>query len=43
MTFPRGKDLGSAILFWSCAVVLWGGLAAVVVWFVVARLRPWFA
>jgi hypothetical protein len=40
MTFPRGKDLGSAILFWSCAVLLWGGLAAVVVWFFVARLRP---
>jgi hypothetical protein len=40
MVFPRGKDLGSAILFWSSAVLLWGGLAAVVVWFVVARLRP---
>jgi hypothetical protein len=40
MTFPRGKDLGSAILFWSCAVLLWGGLAAVVVWFVAARLQP---
>ena len=43
MTFPRGKDLGSAILFWSFAVILWGGLATVVMWFVVARLQPWFA
>jgi len=38
MTFPRGKDLGDAILFWSCAVILWGGLAAVVVSLVVALL-----
>jgi len=40
MRFPRGKDLASAILFWTCAVMLWGGLAAVVLWFVVARLWP---
>jgi hypothetical protein len=36
MTIPRGKDLASAILFWSCAALLWGGLVAIVVWFVVA-------
>jgi hypothetical protein len=38
MTFPRGRDLFDAILFWSCAVMLWGGLAAVMVWLVVAFL-----
>jgi hypothetical protein len=37
MTFPRGKDLGAAILFWSCFVLLWGGLTALVVWLVVVR------
>jgi hypothetical protein len=39
MIFPRGKDLVSAILFWVCAVLVWGGLAAVAVWFIAARFR----
>jgi hypothetical protein len=38
MTFRNGKDMWAAILFWACAVLLWGGLAAVVLWFLVARL-----
>jgi hypothetical protein len=38
MTFPRGKDLASAILFWICAVLVWAGLAAAVMWFIAARL-----
>ena len=32
MKLPRGKDIGSAILFWLCAAIVWGSLAAVVAW-----------
>jgi hypothetical protein len=38
LSFPRGRDLGSFIVFWSSAVFMWGVLIAIVVWVVVARL-----
>jgi hypothetical protein len=40
MSFPHGKDLGSAILFWSCATIVWGNLAAIVLWVAMARVWP---
>ena len=31
MTFPRGRDLVSAILFWFFSALAWGGLATALV------------